>query len=89
MSALATAWANLPDATIAPEKAHFDHPHNITVGRGRVIFAEACTPVGANLCERGWVLPGGARTTNRAIAEMVAGRIDAAMRTGYLTVPAY
>lgn len=90
MSALLSAWAAAHDAPYTePPRAIFDHPHNVTVGQGRVIFAEACTPIGGNFCERGWVLPGGARTTNRAIAEMVAGRIDAAIRMGYLTVPAY
>lgn len=69
--------------------AQFDHPHNVQVGQGRVIFAEACTPLGAAPCERGWVLPGGQRTTNRGIALLVAERIDRALSFGYLTVPAY
>lgn len=87
---LASAWT-LSDTPpkVPPERAHFDHPHNVQVGQGRVIFAEPCTPLGCAPCERGWVLPGGIRTTNRAIAEMVAGRIDRALSTGYLTVPAY
>ena len=85
---LASAWpvSDVPP-NIPAAPAVFDHPHNVNVGAARVIFAEACTPAHAAPCERGWVLPGGIRTTNRAIAEMVAGRMDDAIRTGYLTVP--
>lgn len=90
MSDLSSPWAGIPPADLDPVKAIavFNHPHNVQVGQGRVIFAEPCVSTGGVVHERGWVLPGGQRTTNRVIAELVASRINLAHVNGYLTTPA-
>ena len=50
----------------------FDHPDNITLGKGRVIWAPSCGP----FIPEGWVLPGGLRTTDIAGASAMAQLID-------------
>ena len=60
----------------------FKHPNDITIGRGRIIWAEALTyegkhpPYQGETFPEGWVLPGGVRTQDRALAEAVAKQID-------------
>mgnify|MGYP003338887278 CR=1 FL=1 len=53
------------------EKAVFDHPLNVTCGVGRIIYDEY---------HKAWVLPGGAHTRSKDVAEHVAARIDALTR---------
>jgi len=50
----------------------FDHPKNITVGNGRVLWADVTTDTSGLIHEAGWVLPGGIRTTNLATAHAAA-----------------
>lgn len=57
----------------------FDHKNNITVGKARVIFAKACTPIGRNPLPDGYALPGGHRTTDRNEAFGVACAMDELM----------
>lgn len=45
----------------------FDHPNDITVGHGRIVYEPAC---------EAWILPGGKRTKDRAHAEEVASKIN-------------
>lgn len=71
----------------APALARFDHVQNVAVGLARVIFAEACHPRHGLPCLRGWVLPGGHRTTDRELAVLAASRMDKAMRAGYHVTP--
>jgi hypothetical protein len=60
--------------------ARFDDVRNITVGKGRIIWAPA-TVVGTNrFLPEGWVLPGGKRTLDREEAEAAARAIDAGAR---------
>lgn len=58
----------------------FQHPKNITVGTGRVLYAErgyARATLGmVGVLPAGWVLPGGQRTDDEARARMVAANID-------------
>ena len=53
----------------------FVHPGNITVGKGRVLFAEAIND-GRTVMPAGWVLPGGRRTQDRDEAVAVATEIE-------------
>lgn len=57
------------------EFVQFSSPFDITIGKGRIIYAEALEHKGAVL-PAGWVLPGGERTQDRARAEAVASAID-------------
>ena len=50
----------------------FSHPNNITVGKGRIIWAPSVGP----FIPEGWVLPGGLRTTDRDEAWAAAMGID-------------
>lgn len=45
----------------------FDHPNDITIGKGRVIYEPAY---------EAWALPGGEKTKDRARAEAVAKEIN-------------
>jgi hypothetical protein len=62
------------DDTIAP--AVFDHPNNITIGTGRILWAKACTDTCGNAHAEGWVLPGGRRTQNEVDARATALKLD-------------
>lgn len=53
----------------------FESPFDITIGKGRIIWAEA-TEIKGTVLPAGWVLPGGERTQDRARAEEVALAID-------------
>lgn len=54
----------------------FQHPMNIYIGKGRVLWGEATTDMRGTYHPAGWVLPGGRRTAVRSIAELVARNID-------------
>ncbi len=54
----------------------FQHPKNITVGTGRVLYAERGYTRATGALPAGWVLPGGQRTDDEARARMVAANID-------------
>jgi hypothetical protein len=54
-----------------------DHPNNIKIGKGRVIWANATTDTSGIRHAAGWVLPGGARTDSSVVAHAVAMNIDA------------
>jgi hypothetical protein len=54
----------------------FQHPKNITVGTGRVLYAERGYTRATGVLPAGWVLPGGQRTDDEARARMVAANID-------------
>lgn len=49
------------------DQAHFDHPLNIVVGCGRIIYVDLY---------KSWALPGGTYTKNQEIAESTARLID-------------
>lgn len=64
----------------------FTDPRDITIGAGRVIYAEALEyrgehgPLRGQKLIEGWVLPGGTRTSNHAEAEAAAVAIDQAVQ---------
>lgn len=58
-----------------------DHPRNIKIGQGRVIYAGVPSPY-HDITVDAWVLPGGERTQDEFIARGVAKRIDNAMKSG-------
>ena len=61
----------------------FDHPNDIVIGVGRIVYAYEQIFRGKLLPE-GWVLPGGGRTQVRAHAEDAARYInDLASRARY------
>lgn len=61
----------------ARDASVFQHPKNITVGTGRVLYAErGYTRATGGVLQAGWVLPGGQRTDDEARARMVAANID-------------
>lgn len=53
----------------------FNHPKNITIGVGRIIWASKY-----GLIEEGWALPGGRRTTDFDEAWAMAFTIDVLSR---------
>ena len=62
----------------------FDHPNDIVIGKGRIIYAPEVLkyegkhpPYQGQTFLEGWVLPGGVRTQDRACAEEAARVIDA------------
>lgn len=50
----------------------FAHAKNITVGKGRVLWAPATTDTSGLEHEAGWVLPGGIRTQDLVAAHAAA-----------------
>lgn len=54
----------------------FEHAYNIQVGKGRVLWATATETSRKQVCEEGWVLPGGVRTRSRSLALDFAKWID-------------
>ena len=62
--------------TFEAQSTAFDDPRDITVGKGRVIWAKACWPVAGERQPEAWVLPGGVRTANRVEAYAMAVEID-------------
>lgn len=54
----------------------FIHPKNITVGRGRVLWADATIDTGGKAHGAGWALPGGLRTTDEVVAHTAAIALD-------------
>lgn len=55
----------------------FHHEKNLTVGRGRILYASTGGIRGGVWCLPGWVLPGGRRTTSAEEAIAAATWIDA------------
>lgn len=53
----------------------FNHPRNITVGHGRIVWTN-----GGYDQSPGYALPGGGRTLDEKFAREVAGWIDAVIR---------
>lgn len=49
------------------EPLAFDHPMNIVHGAGRIIYVEQ---------HQSWVLPGGAHTKSKDVAQEIAARIN-------------
>ena len=62
------------------EETHFHHQKNIQVGRGRILYDETGGIKGGQWHPPGWVLPGGARTSDIDEARAAADWIDAASR---------
>lgn len=63
-----------------PAKAVFNHPQNITFGKARLIWAEETTldEAGRGVARpAGWVVPGGARITDRSRALEIVATMDA------------
>ncbi|CAN7327371.1 hypothetical protein LJR084_001901 [Variovorax sp. LjRoot84] len=56
--------------------ASFDHPRNIKVGNGRVLWAKEATDTSGIHHQEGWVLPGGVRTRDSDAAHATAVSID-------------
>lgn len=50
----------------------FVHPKNITVGKGRVLWAGGTTDASGVAHAPGWVLPGGIRTLDEVAAHAAA-----------------
>lgn len=61
-----------------PQAPAFNDPRNIIVGNARVIWARAC-----GRHPEGYVLPGGARTTNRFTAQHAAHLMHRMMLVGW------
>lgn len=57
----------------------FTHEKNITVGKARVIYAEAVVGMFEQIHPAGWVLPGGRRTQDYLEAYSAAVRMDKEM----------
>lgn len=71
------------------EIGRFEHEKNIQIGNGRIMWSDGSQPYilktngkgvvfaeeGPKI-EAGWVLPGGGRTNDKAVAEMAAMFID-------------
>ena len=55
--------------------ASFHHKNNITVGKGRVLWARATVDTSGTFYQEGWVLPGGRRTNDSVAAHAVAAAI--------------
>ncbi len=55
----------------------FCHPNNLEFGKARLIWAEACHPVGRDPLPEGWAIPGGARITDRSSALEIVATMDA------------
>lgn len=67
----------------AKEFFRFESPFDITIGKGRIIWADTLEYTSnagryakGTVLPAGWVLPGGERTQDRARAEAVALAID-------------
>lgn len=60
-----------------PKNAYdvFNHPNNIAIGKGRVLWGPETVDMHGRLHTAGWVLPGGVRTLSRDLAETVARQI--------------
>lgn len=69
----------LEETTMSEERfaiASFDHPKNIRIGQGRILWAASATCTGGLHHPEGWVLPGGGRTINPVAAHAAALAID-------------
>jgi hypothetical protein len=69
----------LEETTMSEERfaiASFDHPKNIRIGNGRILWAKACTCTAGIHHPEGWILPGGERTQDSARAHAAALTID-------------
>ena len=58
------------------QETAFTDPRNVTVGKGRVIWAKATMTTGGHRQPEGYVLPGGERTPSRLVAHAMAVEID-------------
>lgn len=58
------------------QETAFTDERNVTIGKGRIIWAKAAHPTGGDLCPEGYVLPGGERTPSRLVAHALAVEID-------------
>lgn len=54
----------------------FDHPKNIVVGLGRVLWGEHAISTTGESHQAGWVLPGGQRTQDEQHAYLAAAVLD-------------
>ena len=60
--------------------AEFFHPNNMRFGAARILWAQACTLRNGMALPEGWVLPGGRRTRDAAVAMAAAEYIDRVSR---------
>lgn len=70
----------------APALALFNHKKNITIRRGRIIWADETVSMTTGYHPAGWVLPGGQRTQIEAEAIEAALLIDQIDTRGYAEV---
>lgn len=61
------------------EMFRFNDPRDIRLGKARIIWGTKTTTSTGETLESGWVMPGGARTNNAAIAFGAAGVINSIM----------
>ena len=57
----------------------FNHPLDMTVGKARVIYAQAVIGFSKVIYPEGWVLPGGRRTQDKIEAYRAAEAMDQMM----------
>lgn len=55
------------------------HPKTIRLGVAIICYGDQTTDTNGILHKAGWVLPGGARTNNEAVATAIAARMDTGM----------
>lgn len=55
------------------------HPKTIRLGFAIICYGDQTTDTNGILHKAGWVLPGGARTNNEAVATAIAARMDTGM----------
>lgn len=74
---MTTNETQTPESYDFHQSQPFSDPRNVTVGSARVIWAKACGRE-----PEGYVLPGGARTTNRMTAQHAAELMNRMMLGG-------
>jgi len=62
------------------EMFRFNDPRDIRLGKARIIWGTETTTSTGETLESGWVMPGGARTNNAAIAFGAGGVINSISR---------
>lgn len=58
----------------------FTDPRNLRIGRARIIWGDKTIKSDGTPLDAGWVLPGGSRTQNAAVALNAANIVNSLMR---------
>lgn len=73
-------WLTIEESAIsAGLAAKLHHPKTIRLGFAIICYGDQTTDTNGILHKAGWVLPGGARTNNEAVATAIAARMDTGM----------